>query len=325
MTAPSMAGARIEIKGLTKHFGQFVAVDDLSFDVEPGRITGFLGPNGAGKTTTLRMLLGLVHQTSGTATIDGHRYVDLPDPVGTVGAALEATNFHPGRSGRDHLRVLADAGSVPHRRVDELLELTGIPAAARKRAGEYSMGMRQRLGLAAALLGDPSVLVLDEPSNGLDPEGIRWLRGFLRHLSSQGKTILISSHLLQEVQQTVDEVVIINNGRLVRAGSMAELQGSPGAVVRTSDPARLAGALRVADVTSTPGEDGILMADTTDLRLVGDVALRAGLPIYGLEPRRADLEALFFELTEGTNRNEGAGDGATAPREAVGGREGAIR
>ncbi|HET6968296.1 MAG TPA: ATP-binding cassette domain-containing protein [Ornithinibacter sp.] len=317
----SATGARIEIRGLTKHFGHFVAVDDLSFDVEPGRITGFLGPNGAGKTTTLRMLLGLVHATSGTATIDGQRYVDLADPLGTVGAALEATNFHPGRSGRDHLRVLADAGSVPHRRVDELLELTGIPAAARKRAGEYSMGMRQRLGLAAALLGDPRVLVLDEPSNGLDPEGIRWLRGFLRHLSSEGKTILVSSHLLQEVEQTVDEVVIIANGALVRAGAMAELHGTPGAVVRTSDPERLAGALRVADVTSSPGGDGTLLADTTDLRLVGDVALRAGLPIYGLEPRRADLEALFFELTEGTNRNETAG--APAERDAVAGREGA--
>jgi ABC-2 type transport system ATP-binding protein len=316
------SGARIEVRGLTKRFGHFVAVDDLSFDVEPGRITGFLGPNGAGKTTTLRMLLGLVHATSGTATIDGHRYVDLSDPLGTVGAALEATNFHPGRSGRDHLRVLADAGSVPHRRVDELLELTGIPAAARKRAGEYSMGMRQRLGLAAALLGDPQVLVLDEPSNGLDPEGIRWLRGFLRHLSSEGKTILVSSHLLQEVEQTVDEVVIIANGRLVRAGTVAELQGSPGAVVRTSDAERLAGALRVADVTSTLGGDGSLVADTTDLRLVGDVALRAGLPIYGLEPRRADLEALYFELTEGTNRNETAG-GASAPQDAVAGQEGA--
>ncbi len=323
MTATAPTGARIEIRGLTKRFGTFVAVDDLSFDVEPGRVTGFLGPNGAGKTTTLRMLLGLVHQSAGTATIDGHRYIDLPDPLGTVGAALEATSFHPGRSGRDHLLVLADAGSVPHRRVDELLELTGIPAAARKRAGEYSMGMRQRLGLAAALLGDPQVLVLDEPSNGLDPEGIRWLRGFLRHLSSEGKTILVSSHLLQEVQQTVDEVVIINNGRMVRAGTMTELQGSPGAVVRTSDAARLAGALRVADVTSSPGEDGTLVADTTDLRLVGDVALRAGLPIYGLQPRRADLEALFFELTEGTNRNESPSSAAPVEQDAVTGQEGA--
>ena len=306
MSTATATGAKIEIRGLTKRFGSFVAVDDLSFDVEPGRITGFLGPNGAGKTTTLRMLLGLVHSTSGTATINGQRYVDLPAPQSTVGAALEATNFHPGRSGRDHLRVLADAGSIPHTRVDELLELTGIPAAARKRAGEYSMGMRQRLGLAAALLGDPQVLVLDEPSNGLDPEGIRWLRGFLRHLSHEGKTILVSSHLLQEVEQTVDEVVIIANGRLVRAGAMSELHGTPGAVIRTSDRERLAGALRVADVTSAPGDDDTLVADTTDLRLVGDVALRAGLPIYGLEPKRADLEALFFELTEGTNRNESA-------------------
>jgi ABC-2 type transport system ATP-binding protein len=184
------------------------------------------------------------------------------------------------------------------------------------------MGMRQRLGLAAALLGDPQVLVLDEPSNGLDPEGIRWLRGFLRHLSSEGKTILVSSHLLQEVEQTVDEVVIIANGRLVRAGAMAELHGAPGAVVRTSDWQRLAGALRVADVTSSPSDDGSLIADTTDLRLIGDVALRAGLPIYGLEPKRADLEALFFELTEGTNRNE-VGGAAPSERDAVPGPEGA--
>jgi ABC-2 type transport system ATP-binding protein len=320
MTAVA-SGARIEIRGLTKRFGSFLAVDDLSFDVEPGRITGFLGPNGAGKTTTLRMLLGLVHQSSGTATIDGRTYRHLPDPMGTVGAALEATNFHPGRSGRDHLLVLADAARIPHGRVDELLELTGIPAAARKRAGEYSMGMRQRLGLAAALLGDPRVLVLDEPSNGLDPEGIRWLRGFLRHLSREGKTILVSSHLLQEVEQTVDEVVIIANGRLVRAGTVDELHGAPAAIVRTSDAARLAGALRVADVTSTPGADGTLVADTTDLRLIGDVALRAGLPIYGLEAQRADLEALFFELTEAPNRNED--EAAPVERDAVTGAEGA--
>lgn len=302
-----VAAGRVEIRGLTKTFGALTAVEDLSFDVEPGRVTGFLGPNGAGKTTTLRMLLGLLRPTSGTATIGGCAYADLPHPLATVGAALEAAGFHPGRSGRDHLRVLADAGSLPLARVDELLELTGIPDAARQRAGTYSMGMRQRLALAAALLGDPQVLVLDEPANGLDPEGIRWLRGFLRHLSDQGKTVLVSSHLLQEVQQTVDDVVIIANGRLVRAGTVAELEGSPGVLVRTSDAAALAGALRVADVTSTPGPDGSLVADTADLRLVGDVALRAGLPIYGLEPRRADLEDLFFALTEGTSRNPGAG------------------
>ena len=190
----STTGARIEISGLTKRFGGFVAVDDLTFTVEPGRITGFLGPNGAGKTTTLRMLLDLVHPTSGSTRIDGVRYAEIERPFMVVGAALEATNFHPGRTGRDHLRVLATANGIPTARVDELLELTGIPAAARKRAGEYSLGMRQRLGLAAALLGDPKVLILDEPANGLDPEGIRWLRGFLRHLSEEGKTILVSSH-----------------------------------------------------------------------------------------------------------------------------------
>jgi ABC-2 type transport system ATP-binding protein len=321
-TAPGTTGARIEVRDLTKTFGTFTAVDRLTFAVEPGRITGFLGPNGAGKTTTLRMLLGLVHASAGTATIDGRDYRDLDHPQSMVGSALEATNFHPGRSGRDHLRVLAAAGSLPESRVDELLELTGIPAAARKRAGEYSMGMRQRLGLAAALLGDPRVLILDEPSNGLDPEGIRWLRGFLRHLSSEGKTILVSSHLLQEVEQTVDDVVIIANGRLVRSGAMSELRGAPSTVVRTSDPAQLAGALRVADVMSSPGGDGQLVAETTDMRLVGDVALRAGLPVWELRPRRTDLEALYFELTEGTNRN--LGDGASPTEaDAVTGQEGA--
>ncbi len=315
-TPPATPGARIEIRSLTKRFGAFTAVDDLSFTVEPGRITGFLGPNGAGKTTTMRMLLGLVRPTAGEATISGARYHDLPAPMKKVGAALEATNFHPGRSGRDHLRVLATAAGIPLGRVDELLELTGIPAAARQRAGSYSMGMRQRLGLAAALLGDPEVLILDEPANGLDPEGIRWLRQFLRLLSSQGKTILISSHLLQEMEQTVDDIVIIANGRLVKAGPVSELHGKPTAVVRTSEPDRLVGALRVADVVATVGPDGAISAETGDLRLVGDVALRAGLPVWELRSAQADLEALFFALTEGTNRNLGlppAGPSAGPP------------
>jgi ABC-2 type transport system ATP-binding protein len=299
------SGARIEISNLTKRFGGFTAVDDLSFAVEPGRITGFLGPNGAGKTTTLRMALGLVRPTSGSVTIDGEAYVDLVNPIATVGAALEATNFHPGRSGRDHLRVMAAASGVSDQRVDELLELTGIPAFARRRAGAYSMGMRQRLALSAALLGDPRVLILDEPANGLDPEGIRWLRGFLSRLSrEQGKTILVSSHLLQEVAQTVDDVVIIANGVLVRQGTMAELSGDAAVLVRTSDPARLADALAAAGLTSTPGVDAALLVETSDLRLVGDTALAAGLPVWELRPQRADLEELFLSLTEGTNRNE---------------------
>ncbi len=320
-TAPD-AGARIEIRDLTKNFGSFTAVDKLSFDVEPGRITGFLGPNGAGKTTTLRMLLGLIRPTGGTATIGGRNYGEIARPIRTVGAALEATNFHPGRSGRDHLRVLADTAGIPTSRVDELLDLVGIPAAARKRAGGYSMGMRQRLGLAAALLGDPSVLVLDEPANGLDPEGIRWLRGFLRHLAAEGKTILVSSHMLQEVEQTVDDVVIISNGRLVKQGTMAELHGPVSSLVRTSDANALAGALRVADVTSTVEGPESLTAATGDLRLVGDVALRAGLPVWELRPQGSDLEAMFFALTEGQNRNLGGGS-APAERDAQTSMEGA--
>jgi ABC-2 type transport system ATP-binding protein len=316
-----VAGTRIEVRGLTKDFGSLRAVDDLTFTVEPGRITGFLGPNGAGKTTTLRMLLGLVRPTAGTATIGGHRYHDIHRPMRVVGSALEATNFHPGRSGRNHLRVLADIAGISTERVDELLELVGIPAAARMRAGGYSMGMRQRLGLAAALLGDPQVLILDEPANGLDPEGIRWLRGFLRHLSGQGKTILVSSHMLQEVEQTVDDVVIIANGRLVKQGPMAELHGEPQSLVRTSRPDELAGALRVADVTSRPEADGGLLVDTADLRLIGDVALRAGIPVYELRSATTDLEGMFFQLTEGTNRN--LGREPVRERDAVPGVEGA--
>ncbi|GAB4078429.1 ABC transporter ATP-binding protein [Nostocoides australiense] len=321
--AATTTGTSIEIDGLSKRFGDFLAVDNLTFRVQPGRVTGFLGPNGAGKTTTLRMLLGLVRPTGGTATIGGRAYQTIPEPIRTVGAALEATNFHPGRTGRDHLRVLAATAGIPDTRVDELLELVGIPAAARKRAGGYSMGMRQRLGLAVALLGDPHVLVLDEPANGLDPEGIRWLRGFMRHLAGQGKTILVSSHMLQEVEQTVDDVVIISNGRLIRSGTMAELHGPATSLVRTSDPGALAGALRVADVTSHTADDGGLIVETDDLRLIGDVALRAGLPLWQLQPQVSDLEDMFFALTEGQNRNLGATD-AAAPHEmdAIAGRDG---
>ena len=306
--APGSAGVVVEFAGLTKRFGALTAVDDLSFTVAPGQVTGFLGPNGAGKTTTLRMLLGLVRPTSGTATIDGRAYADLDRPLAIVGAALEATDVHPGRSGRDHLRTIAAAAGIADSRVDELLEMTGIPAFARKRAGGYSTGMRQRLALAQSLLGDPQLLVLDEPANGLDPEGIRWLRGFLRHLChDQGKTVLVSSHLLQEVEQTVDDVVIIANGTLVKQGAMADLGGGAGALVRTSDPAALAGVLARAlgGVGSELVEDGVLFVGSTDLQAIGDAALAAGLPVWELRRREADLEALFFELTEGRNRNLG--------------------
>ncbi len=302
----AIGSGTIVVDRLTKKFGSLTAVDDLSFTVEPGRITGFLGPNGAGKTTTLRMLLGLVRQTSGTATIGGKRYAEIPQPQRVVGAALEATNFHPGRSGRNHLLVLADTAGVDTRRVDEMLELVGIPAAARRRAGGYSMGMRQRLGLAAAMLGDPQVLLLDEPANGLDPEGIRWLRGFLRHLSGEGKTILVSSHMLQEVEQTVDNVVIIANGRLIKQGPIQELHGEATALVRSADPTTLAQALDRAGLASSPIEDGALTVHSGDLRQIGEVALADGVAVHELRGKDADLEALFFELTEApenVNRN----------------------
>ncbi len=309
MTTPASRPAQgqiVQTVALTKRFGSFAAVDGLDLTVAPGRITGFLGPNGAGKTTTLRMILGLVAPTSGSATIGGRRYADLPHPAQTVGAALEATNFHPGRSGRDHLRVLAAASQVPTSRVDEMLDLVGIPAAARKRAGQYSMGMRQRLGLAAALLGNPSVLILDEPSNGLDPEGIRWLRELLRFLASQGMTVLVSSHLLAEVDQMVDDVAIIANGRLVTSGPIETLRGVRSSRVRTSDPTRLAEALRAAGIAVELGDDGMLAAQTDDLVRVGDLALAAGLPIHELSVHRAALEDLYFSLTstpESADRN----------------------
>ncbi len=304
---PEFTG-RIEVRGLTKRFGSLVAVDHLDFDVEPGRITGFLGPNGAGKTTTLRMLLGLIHPTAGTGTIDGHRYAEIHNPLAVVGSALEATNFHPGRTGRNHLRVMASVAGIPDQRVDELLELVGIPAAARKRAGGYSMGMRQRLGLAAALLGDPKVLILDEPANGLDPEGIRWLRGFLRHLAGEGRTLLISSHMLSEVEQTVDDVVIIANGKRVAQGTVEELRGEPTAYVRTSDPDRLSEALRRRGLQVFPKDRG-LRVTTEDLAVVGDVAHANDVAIHELRSEQTHLEELFFNLTESEehrNRTLGA-------------------
>ena len=307
MTDDSKQQMRVEVRDLTKQFGHLTAVNKLSFSVEPGRVTGFLGPNGAGKTTTLRMLLGLVRPTSGSATIGGTSYGHLKAPQHVVGAALEATNFHPGRSGRDHLRVMADTAHVDSRRVDEMLELVGIPAAARQRAGGYSMGMRQRLALAGALLGDPQVLLLDEPANGLDPEGIRWLRMLLRHLSGEGKTILISSHMLSEVEQTVDDVVIIANGKLIRQGAIGDLPTEHVSTVRTTEPQLLIAALNRAGLRASEVE-GSIQVIGRDLVQIGDIALGAGLPIHELRANENDLEKLFFELTsaEGNRNMEGA-------------------
>ena len=295
---PTDDSGRIEVRELTKRFGSVLAVDRLSFTVEPGRVTGFLGPNGAGKTTTLRVLLGLVAATSGSATIGGRRYEELPSPQREVGALLEASNFHPGRSGRDHLRVLAETAGVPEGRVDEVLHIVGLSEAARRRAGGYSMGMRQRLGLAGALLGDPRVLLLDEPANGLDPEGIRWLRGYLRALAGEGRTVLISSHVLSEVEQTVDDVVIIARGRLVHESSLADLEASVGRMVHAvaPDPEALLAALTDAGMATGAAQDGAVLVDDVTPAQVGSVAFRAGVELHELRRAEPSLEETFLRL-----------------------------
>ena len=284
----------IEFQHITKHFGAVHAVSDLSFTVEPGRVTGFLGPNGAGKTTSLRMLLGLVRPTSGTATFGGVSYRDLPRPLATVGTALEASSFAPGRTARNHLAVAALAAGIPRSRVGEVLELTGIAAAGDRRVGGFSLGMRQRLGLAFALLGDPEVLVLDEPINGLDPEGIRWIRGLLQELAAQGRTVLVSSHLLSEVQQTVDRVVILSHGRVVHEGSLDDLGSSATVVVDAPDRTALRAALVGAGLAVTESGEGLVVsAAAAD---VGALALRAGVPLSLLHAERAGLEDVFLQL-----------------------------
>jgi len=288
-------GHRIDVVGLTKRFGTVLALDDLSFSVRPGVVTGFLGPNGAGKTTTLRCLLGLVSPTAGTVTIDGRAYRDIHDPLRTVGAALEAASFHPGRSARAHLEVMALAGGLPTSRVGEVLTLVGMTEFADRRVGGYSLGMRQRLALAQALLGDPPVLVLDEPANGLDPAGIAWLRHFLRALAGEGRTVVISSHVLSEVQQTVDDVVVIARGRLVRQGSLADLEGGPAAVlVRTPTPALLRAALASYAVTEV---DGRLRVEGGTTDEVGHLAHAAGVELHELTAEANDLEKVFLRMT----------------------------
>jgi ABC-2 type transport system ATP-binding protein len=289
----------IAVDGLTKRFGSTVAVDGLSFAAPAGAITGFLGPNGAGKTTTLRCLLGLVRPTAGVANIDGRAYRELDEPMQRVGAVLEQTSFHPGRRARDHLRVLAAAAGLPASRADEVLRLVGLDDHKRRRVRGYSLGMRQRLALAAALLGDPEVLVLDEPANGLDPEGIRWLREFLRSLASQGRTILVSSHVLAEVAQTADRAVIINRGRLIREATLAELADETGTettLVRTSDVARLRDVLAAAGIPASHRDDGRI-AVAAPAERVGRLAAEHGVVLLELATERANLEDVFFALT----------------------------
>ena len=291
-------GVPIEFAGLTKRFGPVPAVTDLSFTVEPGRVTGFLGPNGAGKTTSLRMLLGLVTPTSGSATIGGLRYRDLPSPLGTVGSALEAASFHPGRTAKDHLSVYAKAARIDQKRVGVVLDTVGLGEHGSRRVGGYSLGMRQRLGLAFALLGDPGVLVLDEPINGLDPEGIKWIRGFLRSLAAEGRTVLVSSHLLSEVQQSVDEVVIIARGTLIHRGQLSSLEIEGAAtkvIVDSPNRAALAAALTAASVSFEEARAGILVSGLEPGQ-VGHIAFAAGVEVSSLHRQKSGLEDSFLAL-----------------------------
>ena len=292
----------IEVADLRKRYRQATAVDGLSFTVPGGRITGFLGPNGAGKTTTLRILLGLVRATSGSATIDGLPYRRLENPIARVGAVLEATNFHPKRSGRNHLRMLATAAGVSLARVDAVVEQVELGPVARRAVGGYSLGMRQRLSVAGALLGQPQLLVLDEPANGLDPEGIRWLRDFLRSFTSSGGTVFISSHVLAEVQQLADDVVIIHRGRLVAqetiAGLTARARGAAGSRVRTPQAEELLARLTAAGIEASV-LDGNRLEVAAPSERVGEIAAAGGIVLHELTGETATLEEAFLELTGG--------------------------
>ncbi len=303
----------IEVRGLTKRFGAKTAVDDLTFTVEPGKVTGFLGPNGAGKSTTMRLILGLDRPQSGTATIDGRFYRDLPDPLRTVGALLEAKSLHPGRSARNHLLFLAQTQGLPATRADQMLELVGLADVAGKRARGFSLGMSQRLGIAAALLGDPAVLLLDEPVNGLDPEGVLWIRNLMKHLAAQGRTIFVSSHLMNEMAVTADHLIVIGRGRLIADASTAEVitKGTTKSVrVRTPDADRLSDLIRSEGGTVAPAEpppgapaaaDGTGLFEVTnmDAARIGELAASASVVLHELTPI-ASLEEAFMELTSET-------------------------
>ena len=306
-------GQVLEFSGLTKRFGALTAVDRFTARVEPGRVTGFLGPNGAGKTTTMRMLLGLVRASDGTATVGGTPYAQLRRPLQTVGAALEASSFHPGRTAAAHLTALAQASDVPVSRVDETLGLVGLADAGGRKVGGFSLGMRQRLGLAAALLGDPGVLVLDEPTNGLDPEGIRWIRDFLQALAREGRTVFVSSHLLSEVQQTVDSLLVIARGRLVFQGTIDELVDPTeyATVVDAPDRAALAAALAAAGIDTEPLRAGLRVA-VADPAEIGRVAAASGVALSLLQRQGPSLEQIFLELADGQRVHASAQGGSAA-------------
>jgi len=299
--------ADLEVRNLTKRYGKTVAVNDLSFAVHAGQVTGFLGPNGAGKTTTMRALLGLIRPSSGEALIEGRTAMAMADPLQTIGAALEATAFHPGRSGRNHLRTLAAAARIPRSRVEEVLEMVELSGAADRRVKGYSLGMRQRLALAAALLGDPRILILDEPANGLDPQGMRWLRDLLRAQAAEGRAVLVSSHVLSEVDQTVDELVMIRDGKLVAETSLSEFTAGKASRirVRSARPEELRAALEREGATVGEAEDGAFEVGGIEREPLGDLALGLGIAIYELAPERSSLEERFIELMD--ESVEGAG------------------
>jgi ABC-2 type transport system ATP-binding protein len=290
----------IEAAHLTKRFGAKTAVDDLSFTVAPGAVTGFLGPNGAGKSTTMRLILGLDLPTGGSVTVNGRRYADYRAPLHEVGALLEARSAHPGRSARNHLLALAATHRIPRSRVDELIGLVGLDQVARKRAGSFSLGMSQRLGIAAALLGDPATLLLDEPVNGLDPEGIRWIRNLLRELAAEGRTVFVSSHLMNEMAVTADRVIVVGRGRLIAEESVTALLGrASGSSVRVRSPeaARLRDLLTAPGVTVRSAAEGVLTVRGTAADQIGDLAREHGIAVHELVPQTATLEQAFMELT----------------------------
>ena len=303
----------IEVHGLSKQFGAVQAVDDLSFEVMPGRVTGFLGPNGSGKTTTLRVLLGLVSATAGTATFGGRRYVDLDHPVRHVGAVLEATSFHPTRRAEYHLKSGAIGAGIPISRVDETLALVGLSDVARRRVGKFSLGMRQRLQLATALLGDPEILILDEPSNGLDPQGIQWLRTFIRHQASLGHSVLVSSHLLSEMEETVDDVVIVSHGKLVLQTTLAELATqagtSTGLRIRSPELPRLLPILDAIPVAHRQSAPDTIVIDRATPEWFGPLAAQHQIVLYELVHERGSLEEVFLSLTHGFDAANPGQDG----------------
>ncbi|MBE1499369.1 ABC-2 type transport system ATP-binding protein [Amycolatopsis lexingtonensis] len=296
----------IEVRGLTKRYGPDTVVDDLSFTVEPGQVTGFLGPNGAGKSTTMKLILGLAAPTRGSVTVGGRRYRDLPVPLTEVGALLDAGAVHGGRKAYDHLLALAVSNGLPRRRVGEVLARTGLESVAGKRAGGFSLGMRQRLGIAAALLGDPRVLIFDEPVNGLDPEGIRWIRDFMRSLAGEGRAVLVSSHLMSEMAQTADHLVVIGRGRLVADTAVSELVRGEGTVLVRTPDAGFARLLATAGAVVREGAEASLVVSGMTSGEIGKLAAYHGVALAELTPQRVSLEDAFMDLTRDSVEYEGA-------------------